>query len=279
MSMTQVKVVVILGAGPSGLLAAHAAVQAGFIVHLYTAWDRNNQTEPWKSKIYGCQYLHEEIPGLNAIRSMPVEYKLWGSAGVYRRRVYGSEFAGEVSPESLQGTSTAWDLRGAYDQLWDRYVDRGHPFVHVIPERSIGPDDVRYLQGCYPTIISTIPAKSLCSDDKHNFFSTQVWAIGDAPEIGWYAPASEIPDGTVICNGFNPPDGPHWYRSSRVFGHATVEWPVGVRPPKAVAVQKPIESNCTCLPGIHRMGRYGQWKKGVLTSDVYWDAVKLFSEI
>lgn len=269
--------VAILGAGPSGLLAVHAAIRADFVVHLYTASDRNDRKSPWKSQINGCQYLHAPIPGVD-VRSTEVEYRLWGSADVYRRRVYGPEIDVEVSPESLEGTSRAWDLRSAYDILWDRYITRQHKYVRVIPEFQLGPYDVDYFRSAYPHIISTIPAPALCGKSyEHTFTSARVWAMGDAPVIGQTVPV-EIGDNKVICNGLPAGEGPLWYRAAKVFGYSTVEWSGSLRGRKAVAVDKPIESSCNCHTGVERMGRYGEWRKGILTSDVFNKAERFFQE-
>jgi hypothetical protein len=273
MNTTPVKAAVILGAGPSGLLAVHAAVRAGYVAHIYTAWDRDDTTQPYKSKIFGCQYLHEQIPDIR-VRCAQVDYRIWGTPADYRHKVYGYEMAGEVSPEFLLGKSPAWDLRAAYDILWDRYVHNKHPMVVVIPERAINFDDVQYLQGCYPTIISTIPAPAICSGE-HQFKAQEVWAIGDAPELGRQVPF-DFEDNTVICNGL---DGPNWYRGAKVFGYSTVEWSGKLRGRGSVAVQKPLESNCNCHPGVEKMGRYGQWRKGILTSDVFRQAEELFTNL
>jgi hypothetical protein len=276
MSMSS-RTVVILGAGPSGLLVAHAAVRAGLVPHI---WSKSNGSQHRKSRIYGCQYLHAEIPDLR-VATTEVDYKVWGKPEVYRDKVYGSEMAGEVSPSYLEGTHQAWDLRAAYDRLWAAYVGQmvgGAILVHS----EFGSDGtVAEFTKIYPKtpIISTIPAQVLCVNPAHKFSGQDVWAMGDAPEMGRSIPA-ELPDNTVICNGLRKGDGPLWYRGSRVFGYGTLEWSGDLRPKDAVKVTKPLSTDCDCWSDrITRMGRYGEWKKGVLTSDAFDQATKLFSEM
>lgn len=270
--------VVILGAGPSGLLVAHAAVRAGLVPHI---WSKSNGSQHRKSRIYGCQYLHAEIPDLH-VAGTEVDYKVWGFPEIYRDKVYGSEMAGEVSPSYLEGKHQAWDLRAAYDKLWAAYVGRmvgGAILVHS----EFGADGpvVELATKVYPKapIISTIPVQNLCDNPGHQFHGQSIWAMGDAPEMGRNIPA-ELPEDTVICNGLPTADGPLWYRGSRVFGYGTLEWSGDLRPKDAVKVIKPLSTDCDCLSDrVTRMGRYGEWKKGVLTSDVFDQATKLFAEM
>ncbi len=89
---------------------------------------------PAKSALYGCQYLHAEIPGLS-LRSATVDYELRGTTEDYRRKVYGPESDVRVSPEDLEGTHKAWDIRSAYSQLWTMYVTHGLSGVRVFTGR------------------------------------------------------------------------------------------------------------------------------------------------
>lgn len=278
---TSSRTVVILGAGPSALLVAHAAVRAGLVPHIWSKWDNGRISLPRKSRIYGCQYLHAEIPDLH-VAETEVDYKVWGFPETYRDKVYGSEMDGEVSPSYLEGKHQAWDLRAAYDRLWDTYVQRmGGGTILVRGEFGVD-GSMKEFTEIYPNapIISTIPAQNLCSNSAHEFGGQSIWAMGDAPEAGQGIPA-ELPDNTVICNGLSVHDGPLWYRGSRVFGYGTLEWPGdSLHPKEAAKVIKPLSTTCDCWGDrITKMGRYGEWKKGVLTSDVFDQATKFFLEM
>ena len=86
-----------------------------------------------------------------------------------------------------------------------------------------------------------------------------------------------IPDNHVVLNAG---EAPRWYRSARIQGWATVEWPHSVRPPvnPLWEVVKPLKHNCTCHPDVHRMGRYGKWTKGVLSHEAFYETAKINQE-
>lgn len=263
---TKIERLCILGSGPAGLLAAHAAALYGVkeidVITRASVWDPE---QPAKSPLYGCQYLHASIPGLS-LRSATVNYQLRGTADDYRRKVYGAEMDANVSPEELEGTHQAWDIRAAYSQLWTMYVQHGLSGVQVRTGR-ITPENVPGLFDKYDAIISTIPAPALCDDDSHNFEFQEVWAVGDAPDLGIMAPV-EVENNKVVCNGL---DDLTWYRASSVFGMTTVEWAGPVQPVEmAVRFRKPLRTNCNCWDTkVFRMGRYGAWRKGILAHEVY----------
>lgn len=247
--------VLILGCGPAGLMAAHAATLAGHSVFVVS--------KKRKSELFGAQYLHGPIPGMTEGGPIRVKYVLQGTSEGYKQKVYGSQSRVTVSPDTLEEDHDGWDLRATYWNLWNEYepsiIDGPNldgPAVDLLTERW-SPDFV----------ISTIPAPFLCSDERHVFRSESVWAIGDAPERGVRCPIRQAPNNTVICNG---EDAPAWYRAANIFGYCTAEWPTHKRPPLAVSeVIKPIDTTCTCRPYIMRAGRYGLWRKGVLSHSAF----------
>lgn len=267
------KRVAILGAGPAGLAAAHAAYLAGAWVHILSRGE--------KSRLYGCQYLHAPLPEIR-VEQRDVKYELRGTAESYREKVYGDAWKGKVSPDDLEGSHTAWDLRDAYRQLWYLYVAERHgrsqfSVVDITP--SWIEEFLEKHGGNYTHIISTVPARLLCADyfGNHSFFGEEIWAVGDAAELGQVSPVTTPPE-TIICNG---EDAPSWYRVSNVFGATTVEWPGRTRPPipYAVKVTKPLHTDCDCYgEKITRMGRYGAWKKDQLTHHVFRQTLELLSE-
>lgn len=254
--------VAVFGVGPSGLMAGHAATLLGLDVEFFSA-------EIAPSTLHGCQYLHGEIPNVKT-RSEVVEYRLRGTVEGYRRKVYGAGWGGPVSPEKMQGERQAWDLRMAYGDLFERYIRPGynaHPFV--VSAETLGRTIDRF-NDRFDMLISTVPGKAICyRPDVHEFRTRDVYAIGDRIEEAGYSPLGDI-DNFVICDGS---DLFSWYRSARVFGMSTTEWStIGkVRPPieGVKKISKPLTTNCNCFPNINRLGRYGAWRKSVLTHDVF----------
>lgn len=262
---------VVLGCGPAGLFATHALRLAGWEVVI---WSKKRRSE-----MYGAQYLHQPIPHLVQTEGK-VRYILQGGGTLdYRRKVYGSQ--GEaldlvVSPETIDPTEDhpAWDIRVAYYDAWSLYSKW---IVHkeMITGMHLG---AAMMTEKPDLIVSSIPRYFLCRQPFHQFAYQSIWAIGDAPERGIFVSGPTIPDGYVLCQA-DPEVA--WYRLSNIFGYRTIEWP---KPPKdpsiqAARVKKPIQTDCDCnsdLPLIH-VGRYGVWKKGVLSHSAFYDVQELIS--
>jgi hypothetical protein len=248
--------VLVLGCGPAGLMAAHAAaiLQHDIII----------VSKARKSFMRGAQYLHAPIPVATEGESFRVTYSLRGSADAYRAKIYGPDFRGSVSPEDLSEAHDAWDIRQAYDWLWDTYGR----YVINTDFTELGFSVAAALHWSNPDIaISTIPAKILCEDENHNFASETIWSNSMV--------ISDIPENAVVCNADKYPA---WYRAARIQGHSTVEWPSSTRPPMEVhEVTKPIKTNCNCFPHVRRMGRYGKWEKGVLSHSAYFETADLLN--
>jgi hypothetical protein len=246
--------VLVFGSGPAGLLAAHTASLMGAQVRIYS--------EGHYSKLFGAQYLHILPTGLK-VPETKILYNLRGSVQDYRKKVYGqsADKALEVSPTTFGGTARAFDIRTAYDQLWAMYsrliisvtVQDGYDFEGLV--KGAGAD----------VVVNTIPAQVICKG-QHAFTSQLIYAIGDAPELGVQCPI-RMPRDTVMCNAKREPA---WYRASTIFGYSTAEWPAQSQPPipDVARVLKPLSTNCDCFPYLIRGGRYGQWKKGVLSHHV-----------
>jgi hypothetical protein len=268
-----VKSVAILGCGPAGMMVAHAAVLSG--------WDFRIYSRKVKSPLYGAQYLHQHIPGLTLNPAGEVvRYRLTGSPEQYRRKVYGDEWDGTTSPEDFMETHFAWDLRLAYDNMWADYQAQ----IWEVNLQAI-PDVYHEVQKGHDLVISTVPRK-IWAQPGDVFQSTKIWALGDTELPRVDKPFRPEPF-TVTCDG-----RPHipWYRVSNIFGHCTMEWPwltgVGnldcdlIEPPVpgASLVEKPLCHNSTAASDFIHLGRYGAWQKGILTSDVFFQAYKIFAE-
>lgn len=251
--------VLVLGCGPAGLMATHAAAQSGADVLVYS--------RKRKSELFGAQYLHKPIPDVtDPNRMREIRYLLQGSITDYRAKVYGPDYRGQVSPDHYEGDHVAWDLRATYNDLWEAY---GNYVQDMSLNFEVVHDLIAHVRP--DVVLSSIPKKWLCQNEKHDFTAEMVWAIGDAPERGVFCPV-EVPPNVVLCNGRKEPS---WYRASNIFGHKTAEWAHDKRPPygSPAEVVKPLTNDCDCFDGyevpIHGVGRYGMWQKGILTHDAY----------
>lgn len=277
MSM-RVKRVLVLGCGPAGLFAAHAARQLGFGVDILSKKRR--------SEMFGAQYLHSNIPGLTDDQhAFEVEYRLNGSLEDYLHKVYGAEIPdpGKIKVSSLIGTYPAWDIRRAYLRAWDLYNKdiSTNDYIHTQLLRNIigiGNDGHEKL---WSAVISTIPMTDLCYNPKHEFLSRTIWAFGDAPERGLFAPNYVHEDNVIQYDG--TPDC-IWYRASNIAGYNAVEWPSTVRVPdyNGSSVVKPVRTTCDCWDALEvnhgirflRMGRYGAWHRSGHSHQAYWRTVE-----
>jgi hypothetical protein len=265
--------VAIFGTGPAGLAAACGVRAADPNARLMFF---TNRLDP--SRLNGCQYLHAPIPGMGNPHAQRVRYSLTGTREEYSFKVYGPNYTGQVSADDFEGEHLAWDLRTAYADMWDHFIDQGSPYT-MWHRATV---DVGWLSAfdfaAYEYVISTVPAKALCLRGC-TFASEEVWAVGDAPplqRLPW-----QMPDNTIICHG---EPNPSWYRSAKVFGHQTREWPGWSAKPfvddmEIARVEKPLWTNCLCWQGeanhVHRMGRYGQWQKKYLVHHAFLQAAQL----
>lgn len=270
------KRVYVLGAGPAGLLAAHAATTKGYDVTVFSAPGPDGKVR--KSDLFGCQYLHETIPGITySINGRPVRYMVDGTTVGYRAKVYGENYEGTTSADEFGPAADhyAWDLREAYDELWLRY---GVAAVSM----ELNPTRARVLfDDPHSYVVTSLPAPALCRDmENHRFASQQVWAMGSRdPQEAQHRMPYLAPDMTVVCNGWRDTA---WYRAATVFGYSTLEWPGGTKPPirGVAAVSKPLSTDCRCWLGERgprrtlRVGRYGTWTKGVLVHTAYFETLK-----
>lgn len=255
--MTKIRKVIVLGCGPSGLLAAHAAVQSGREVVILSAKEM--------SKIGGAQYIHKPIPGI----TLPdpdgeAVYIYKGTKAGYAEKVYNDPKA-PVSWGKYRGVLGIWNMRSLYGDLWDYYH-------HLIQHRVLLARDVLHLDVDSSTmVLSTIPLTSMCSQtDEHAFYGQRVWI-----EYEQFRPETNY----IIYNGAGDD---LWYRRSHLFSWRSVEYPdspavrefLSGRKVKAVLVNKPLSSTCTCLPKVVRLGRYGKWIKEALAHDAYFGALE-----
>lgn len=263
--------VVIIGSGPTGLTIAHAAEAVGI-----SREDISIYSHGIPSPLFGAQFLHGEIPGLD-LEPFTIEIELSGTMPEYQEKVYSIYRDGpNVPPEVFAQPRIGWDIRSAYNILWGRYRRR---VDNVVFTREIL--DSYYSElvrtNDLPFLFTTMPMRPFCLfPDMHRWEDETVYAAGDSPErsIGIRPPLN-----TIRYNGLK---SPAWYRTANIQGYCTAEWPAHSRAPKppvagVVPVIKPLRTNCTCWPGLIPVGRYAEYKKGVLVHDAYDRALKTFS--
>jgi len=224
-----------------------------------------------KSTIWGAQYLHQPIPGVSVDEPQVIRYLMEGKPEDYLRKVYNGLWDGHVSDDLRDQAHMAWDLRMAYNRLWEQFESYiwEWRFGH---SREANRDVLLTLVDKYDLVVNTIPRKKLCLNPKHNFKFTEIWAMGDTDARRVPVPTTE---GIITYNGH---EDMSWYRAARVFGYSTVEWPQHINKPPIPDVargRKPINHNCDCVPQIKHLGRMGRWDKSKLVHHAYADMTEL----
>lgn len=250
--------IAILGCGPAGLIAAHAAV--GFTE---VNEDIDIFSRKVKSLMPGAQYLHERIPGVTPYE--PDGYlqfiKLGDGAG-YAEKVYGNRNAPVSWDKYEEGHFPAWSLAETYDKLWGAWEPCIQDFeftgrvVHEIAAR-------------YDVVLSTIPAPLWCGGKQRcEFPKAKVYFTPNR----W----RDCEENMIIYNGES---NVSWYRTSSIFGHDSTEW--ATQPTQEHTVGwKPVRTNCQCNPrNVVRLGRFGKWDKQVLVHHAYQETKDALHEL
>lgn len=247
--------IAVLGCGPAGMLAAHAAVTSGAKVVIYSV------RKP--SKIGGAQYLHIPVPGLTSDEpDGEVLFIKKGDRGTYARKVYGDERA-ETSWNAFEaGSHKIWSMQDAYERAWMNYVD-------LIEDLEIGHWEARDILSESDLVLSTVPRRALCARPEHEFRHQDVW-------IDMHPYFDILPE-SIIYSG-TPYD--KWYRASSIFDVRSAEY--GQEREHCVQVRKPLTNTCNCWedhPDMVMLGRYGRWEKAQLISDAYIGAQEAISAL
>jgi hypothetical protein len=243
--------VAILGCGPSGLIAAHAAEQLGYTVTILS--------KKKKSIIPGSQHLQGAIPGVTPhYPEYTVEFVRLGTAEGYAQKVYGDP-THPCGWESYRGVHPSWSVQNVYDLLWDRYEER------IEPWEFNGLSDMLGILDAYDCVISAIPQPIICYEAEKHFFEG----------VPYYIKTLEIPPGDhnreiVVWNGL---ESDLWYRWSILGEKCSIESTQFMT--GCIEGRKAIYSNCNCYQddGIIRVGRWAKWRHGVLLQHVYTDVV------
>ena len=251
--------VLILGAGPSGMMAAHAVAQLGLDPVIV---DKDPDRQRRNSGIY---YLHSSCE--LAISSAVLQQRVLGGsnladaelAAAYGQKVYGTS---DVSSSSIldaryQSQVTIYNAAEALDHLWQMY---GH---RVIKSTVDGFEQVESMSQLYSKVISTIPASVLFPHIQYAYDEAYV-----------HASTAPVEDCFVYYNvGKVVP----WYRCSAVFGLFTAEYTarerVGDYDWKRVVKVKGKSAPLPYYDWLICTGRYGAWDKGFLTDLVFTDVL------
>lgn len=253
--------VVILGCGPTGLLAAYACEREGHTVEeIYS--------KKIKSVIPGAVFLHERIPGGITAPNPDgvIDFFKYGDKEGYAEKVYGNQDADcswDLFPE---GQRPAWSMFNLYNQLWEIYRSR-------VISCNITSNQVIALVKKSDRVISTVPAKAICFNPDHEFYSQGIYILDKS--------AYKMSN-TIVYNGSSDDV---WYRTSNLFGHGATEStkPFGNSFAHDLGAKvsrgfKPLRTDCDCHPEVARIGRFGRWEKGILVHHAYKHTIQLLGE-
>lgn len=245
----------ILGCGPAGLFAAYACALSGVEPFLFSK-------DATPSRLYGAQFLGKKLPFFPHTHHRNISVFLQGTEDEYRRKVYGEDYTGPVSPSEYVGYHVVYDIRQAYERLWQNYETNVSELV--LTQRN-AESVFAEMAHEFDFVFSSVPLRPLCVNREHSFASRTIYAIGDAPDLGVRCPIQVETNQIIYCGNRNA----SWYRAANIFGHCTVEW--ARKPPisDVATVMKPLGTDCDCYPNVVRLGRYGEWKKGVLAVDAF----------
>lgn len=261
--------VAILGAGPAGLMAAHAFALEGIPVVVLSQPDTDGKVK--KSRLGGAQFLHEPIPMINDdMEPVEVKYQYRGSVMSYRAKVYGDN--SNVPFVSMEGvydgkTQQAWNLGATYERLWNLLGGDSANAEVINPTFLAKALEKEW----FSQIISSVPAQAICKSyadeawegPPHAFVSQKVLIRNECI-------LEDLPDNTIFYNGDLSQS---WYRCSRLYGLGSTEWSsLSPRPPQPNLIEgrKPLRTNCDCFKDdVLRVGRFGTWTKGVLTHHAF----------
>ena len=255
--------VAILGCGPTGLIAAHAAANLGHEITIYS--------RKMKSHTFGAMYLHQPIPGVSPDDpELEVNIVKLGTREGYARSVYGDENAEVSWDKFVDGPAPAWDLAAAYSKLWDRYA-------HRIFDVELNGNMIDRIGREHRRVFSTVPTRTvLCMNWLHKFSRVDICVIhGRADD-------DRAARNVMYYNGL-PADGlSSWYRYSVIQGYQSWEYSRKMirmsprLPPAPLRVDygiKPLATDCNCRPWVHRLGRFGKWNKHAFTHHAYAEVV------
>lgn len=263
--MNKKPLAVVLGCGPSGLIAAHALSMYGVPFAIFS--------KKQKSVLGGAQFSHQGLIGVHDVESPEVmlTYQVVGDPEEYQRKVYGDNPVPFVSFSNVsEGKQVpAWNLLKLYDTLWEKYEDR-------IVDIEMTHDRMDKFEEAFDLVINSVPAPLVCKATMDP--SVGHWFRQQTVRIYNEALDDALPDNTIRYDGTKDHS---YYRMSRIFGVGSTEWGASSPLPPINPIRtinKPVATNCDCNPRVLRVGRFGTWSKGVLTFQSYNDVVEQLEE-
>ena len=244
----------ILGAGPSGMMAAHAAVNNGYDIHIL---DKDPDKTRRNSGVY---YLHSQCD--LALSSTILHQRVIGDKDMpqeevleaYRKKVYGDLDVGSSSilEARYNPDIEVYNSSEAIEHLWQMYG-------HTIQKYTIGSMfHLKVFREDYVGVVSTIPAEILFPES--NLYSIPAYVHPSTSPMQesfiYYNVSKTIP----------------WYRCSAVFGSFVAEYSSEVDKKEEYKTVVKVIGKDKPLP-VHdwliSTGRYGAWDKSFLTDTVY----------
>lgn len=249
--------VAIIGCGPAGLAAAHAAHGLGAGVTIFSPGIKSPQRGPL--------VLQRPIPGITTDHPQYIrQLVIGGSILDYRLKLYGDVNIG-IQGDMLREGYHCWNHIETYDALWERYMKVGsgradHVFEMVKPSFLYAMIE----SGKFDLIVNTAPLIDLCAHRVRHEFRLQAVQITE----GYSYP--EQPEDTTV---FNAGDDFPWVRSAWLLGNSCTEWLPGTAPEhlSPITIRKPIGHNCNCYPTVLGTGRFGAWKNETWVDTAYYD--------
>lgn len=238
-----------------------------------TVWTAEHDVDIYskkvKSEIAGAQFMHARTGWYCSFtHDFEVDVIKSGTARGYALNVYGDAEAKTSWNSFSPGKMFGWDMKAAYDRLWDRWHTK-------IEDAEFSHEFVMNLLAMYDKVISSIPLPILCYDSEHSF-KDQLVHIVHGPAQHSHRGAGDI----MYYNGVTPEEGGFdWYRFSQLNNYQSWEHRESVRSfeslvegclpeQKVTTVKKAVSTDCECYDGIVKIGRYGCWDKNILTHHV-----------
>jgi len=247
--------VAIIGSNVSGLFAAWACNNEGIKnIEIYS-------DTLYKPFVGGFQYLHDpcDLDLLSAQLQEKIiqkEFSLKHCSEMYSQKVYGRPDIKNSIDKISFTENTIWNLSQAVYILWDK-------FGSLVKERKINTiDDFKKIKA--DLIFSTIPI---------SFFAPEACSSRSAFVTSFHIDSEE----NQVFYDVNP-DKPA-YRFGVIFKQFFIE---STKPSEDSKEVKKVETlDKELIPkfprNVIRVGRYAEWDKKVLVSDVYYKVRKKLS--
>ncbi len=251
--MSEKQPVAIVGSGPAACMAAWALHLKEVPFCIYT-----QSLEP--STLRGAQYLHYLPPGLE-FESAMITYSKFGTREGYAKKIYGDGYEGPVSWDKFPaGEVPGWPLRKVYAWLHDF-------FRPSMLESEVDRDQMNLLCDHFEWVFNTAPGHLFASNPLDCGLEVEnVWVV--SRDVSGMLRPVIIYDGREVVP---------FYRVSYLENTLSVEYPWSEEPPEegCVKVVKPLSMAASPMrSNIVPVGRYGQWKKGVLVDEVFKQVIE-----